>query len=272
MERKPLPVYRYGCRPGRSGGAELIPRSWAVSLGLRLILTVVHVPVLYGQGGPPLETDDPGTPGDGRWEINVAGTLEHSAERTLYEAPLADVNYGIGDRVQLKLEIPFLFERDGGSRSGLGNTLVGVKWRVLEDSTTGSALSTYPQLELRTPVLSLDDEQDESSLLLPIELATAWAGLGINAETGYRMIRGRRGELMYGLALGFKRGATIEVLSECNGWSDLDGADSELVCQIGARQELGAHYSLLGALGTGVIGSPIERTRLHMYFGLQSRW
>jgi hypothetical protein len=237
-----------------------------------VILGAVSAPVVYAQGGPPLETDDPGTLRGGRWEINLAGTVEHAAERTVYEAPLADANYGVSDRVQLKLEIPFLFERDGGARSGLGNPLLGVKWRFLEDSTSESAVSTYPQVELRTPVLSLDDQQDESSLLLPMELATIWHGLGINVETGYRMIRDKRGELMYGLAIGFQPVAKIELLSECNGWSDLDGADSELVCQVGARQEVGEHYSLLGAVGSGVTGDPGERTRLHMYFGLQSRW
>ena len=251
----------------------MIRRSCAVSFGLRLILTAaVRAPVLYGQGGPPLETDDPGTPGGGRWEINLAGTVEHAAERTRYEAPVADVNYGVGDRVQLKLEIPLLFEADGGTQSGLGNPLLGVKWRFLEDSTSGAAISVYPQLELPTPVLSLDDEQDESSLFLPIELATRWGGLGINAETGYRLIRDSRSELMYGLALGVHPAPAFELLSECTGLTDVGGGESELVCQLGARQEVGKNYSLLGALGTGVTGNPRERTRFQMYFGLQSRW
>ena len=250
----------------------MIQRNWAVSLGFRLILTAVRAPFVYGQGGPPLQTDDPGTPGDGRWEVNLAGTLEHSAERTLYEAPLADANYGVGDRVQLKLEIPFLFERDGEIRSGLGNPLLGVKWRFLDDSSTGSAVSVYPQLELRNTLLSPGDEQEGSSLLLPVELATALGALGINAETGYRMIQGSRGELMYGLAIGLEPVPRFELLSECNGSTGVGGDESELVCQVGARQEVGKDYSLLGALGTGVIGDPRKRTRSQVYFGLQSRW
>jgi hypothetical protein len=243
-----------------------------VFLGLRLILTAVRATVGHAQGGPPLETDDPGTPGDGRLEINVAGTVEQATERTLYEAPLADANYGIGDRTQLKLEIPLLFERDGGTRSGLGNPLLGFKWRLLQDSSSGSAVSIYPQLELRNSVLSLADEQEPTSLLLPVELATAWRGLGINAEAGYRLIRDSRGEVIYGLAIGFDPLPRIELLTECNGSDAVNGSDNELMCQVGARQELSDHYSLLGALGTGVRGDPRERTRFHMYFGLQSRW
>jgi hypothetical protein len=32
--------------------------------------------VTFGQGGPPMITDDPGTPGNGKWENNSTITLE----------------------------------------------------------------------------------------------------------------------------------------------------------------------------------------------------
>ena len=50
--------------------------------------------------GPPLITDDPGTPGDGRWEINLPITLEQTRSQRLFEAPLFDINYGLGERTQ----------------------------------------------------------------------------------------------------------------------------------------------------------------------------
>ena len=250
--------------PGRVFGAVLV---------FPLVsLSALGVPALQGQGGPPLETDDPGTPGNGRWELNLAGTLEHAAHRTLYEAPLADLNYGIGDRVQLKLEIPFLLARDGRTRTGLGNPLMGMKWRFLEDSSTGSAVSTYPQLELENSLLSPGGEPEESSLLLPLELATVWRGLGINAEAGFRVVRNSPGELIYGLALGLEAASGTELLSECNGWTETNGPGSDLICQLGARREIGEHHSLMAALGTGILGDSDERTRFHMYVGLQSRW
>src|SRR5215831_18405962 len=33
------------------------------------------------QGGPPMVTDDPGTPGDGHWEINIGSIATHSPGR-----------------------------------------------------------------------------------------------------------------------------------------------------------------------------------------------
>jgi hypothetical protein len=58
------------------------------------------------QGGPPLRTDDPGTPGPGRWEVNTAVTLEHVRGETSLDPPLADVKYLVGNRIQFKSELP----------------------------------------------------------------------------------------------------------------------------------------------------------------------
>ena len=94
--------------------------------------------LVFGQGGPPLITDDPGTPGDGTWEINLAFTAEKTAEdEWFFEAPLLDINYGVGDRVQLKFEIPWVWLHEEGeaTRNSLGNSEIGVKWRLFDQET-----------------------------------------------------------------------------------------------------------------------------------------
>ncbi len=49
-------------------------------------------------------TDDPGTPGNGKWEINLAVMFEHRPNETSYDAPAIDLNYGIGEHIQLTLQ------------------------------------------------------------------------------------------------------------------------------------------------------------------------
>ena len=71
---------------------------------------------VLAQGGPPLLTDDPGTPGNRNWEINIASTHFRSPGEREIEAPLLDINYGLGDRIQLKYEVPYLFDSDEGAR------------------------------------------------------------------------------------------------------------------------------------------------------------
>src|SRR3954463_9470128 len=60
---------------------------------------------------PPLNVDDPATPGCNKWEVNfvVDGDLARSGNE--YELPLLDINYGIGDNLQLKYEVPYSMVR-----------------------------------------------------------------------------------------------------------------------------------------------------------------
>jgi len=127
------------------------------------------------QGGPPLITDDTETPGDRRWEIEIAVTSEmrHSDERQ-FEVPLLDMNYGIGSNVELTYELPLLLNanRDEPSSLGLGNSLTGIKWRFLDEAKTGVSISIYPQYAFNNPTSSVCQGlvADDQELFLPLEL------------------------------------------------------------------------------------------------------
>ena len=121
--------------------------------GWPFVVTLFVPAVAAAQGGPPLRTDDPGTPGPGHWEINTALTAEKIPARTAFEAPLLDVNYGVGERVQLKVEAPLevVDQHGAGSETSVGNPMVGGKWRFLDRVGSKYAVSTYPQLEFVGP-------------------------------------------------------------------------------------------------------------------------
>ena len=59
-------------------------------------------------------TDDPGTPGNGKWENNMAIAFEHRPNETLIEAPAIDLNYGVGDHVQLTLQTALVILKRSG--------------------------------------------------------------------------------------------------------------------------------------------------------------
>ena len=58
-----------------------------------LILLTVSPATTWAQGGPPLITDDPDTPGPRHWEINFASVIESSTLHRQIEAPLVVLNY-----------------------------------------------------------------------------------------------------------------------------------------------------------------------------------
>src|SRR4029077_7489805 len=136
----------------------------------------------FGQGGPPLLTDDPGTPGNGNWEINMAYFQVFTREDRDIEAPLLDINYGWGDRIQLKCQTPYIWNKDGETRyrGALGNTLLGVKWRFYQQSRKGGwNISTYPQVDINNPDNSYARGLVELGprLLLPIEITKTFGPL-----------------------------------------------------------------------------------------------
>ena len=49
--------------------------------------------VAFAQAGPPLITNDTGSPGDGHWEINLAATGDRTGGTWNVIAPDDDINY-----------------------------------------------------------------------------------------------------------------------------------------------------------------------------------
>src|SRR5580693_9504163 len=101
------------------------------------------------QAGPPFLTNDPGTPGNGNWEINLGSAQTTARGAGSYQIPQIDLNYGLGERVQLTYQVPYLVQRTDGEprQSGWSNALPGIKWRFFDQGEAGWQLSTFPQVE-----------------------------------------------------------------------------------------------------------------------------
>ena len=105
--------------------------------------------IAFGQGGPPMITDDPGTPGNGKWENNFAIILNIGLTRPSIRCrQQIDLNYGVGEHIQLTLQnAPVLLKRSGhGLIGGLGGTEAAVKWRFLDEEKSGFDVSMFPRV------------------------------------------------------------------------------------------------------------------------------
>jgi hypothetical protein len=215
--------------------------------------------VATAQGGPPLLTDDPDTPGPGYWEINLATIVERSNASRRLQTPLVDLNYGVGERIQLKLEMPWLDARDTGrpSSSGLVAPTMGVKWRFLGQEGERVAWSTYPQLDI-----------DAKMGFLPTEMTLEVGDVEINGEIGKLIAADGGGGWRYGLSTEFGLHSGLELLGELHG-EQTGTSPTELVLELGGRRKLTSQIVLLLAAGTAVSGSPAERLRVRVYAGLQ---
>jgi hypothetical protein len=70
--------------------------------------------MVRSQAGPPFLTNDPGTPGNANWEINLASMQTLVRGMSSYQVPQIDVNFGVGDRIQLTYEEPEILQTSPG--------------------------------------------------------------------------------------------------------------------------------------------------------------
>ncbi len=235
-----------------------------------LLLVALAVPfeTARAQGGPPLLTDDPETPGAGHWEINVGFTFARNPDSALLETPRVDFNYGWGPRIQLKYELPWvvLDSRESSIRSGLGNSLVGVKWRFLDEERYGISISTYPQIEFNNPTSSAHHNLVERGrqFLLPIEMARKIGPLEATWEWGYNFREHQKGEWVSGFAAGHQLTKRLELLGEIHGTALRNFNETRLLFDVGGRLKLTRRTVLLYTTGR-VIRAPREEG--HPWFG-----
>jgi hypothetical protein len=226
-----------------------------------LIGTLFFSALSFGQGGPPLITDDPDPPGNGHWEINIALTLNAVTEAQTFELPHFDVNYGLGDSIQLKWEsgIALVTQTGSPALAGWEDSLFGVKWRILNGGEQGISLGTYPQFGVR---LFSSNNPDIAGpryyALLPVELKKGWGNFAISAEVGAVLSADAPNGWMYGVCGGYNVTQRIELLAEVHGQvSGTAGASllfpPGLIVQIGASLGFNDHLAAILSMGRALL-------------------
>jgi hypothetical protein len=244
-------------------------------LQFSILLLTAFLPSLCAraQGGPPFITDDPGTPGNKHWEIDFGWIADHNPGNAYYETPDIDMNYGWGDRIQLKYELPMAVYTDPNNttRSGLGESLIGVKWRPYEHHHAGDApsdenmdfsIGTYPQASINNPTSAVRRGIVENGpqYYLPMEMTAKWGPLNFNGEVGRwfgnQLIPSRWGR---GLIAGHEFNDRFELYSEIYDLQDANRIGStpkqrELTFDVGGRQTLDrkGHLRLLFMAGRAI--------------------
>jgi hypothetical protein len=246
-------------------------RSWFIQAGAWLQLASSGAAL--AQGGPPLVADDPGTPGDGRWEINLATIGSNSYRHWDVSAFDADINYGWGDDAQLKLDVPLAYAKDTGSgwKSGLGSIGVGVKWRFVDmGDEHGFSMSTYPQYLSGWSGYSRRHglAADRPEFFLPIEAAAEVGEFAFAAEAGRTFVRREPDEWEAGLAASHACfGGQVTCLVELHHtWAP---HNSQTLLNLGFRRSLNPSLALLGSVGREFGVDTPERQRLAFYLGFQ---
>lgn len=240
---------------------------------LRLVLLALLLSpfAARAQGGPPFLTNDPGTPGDAHWEINVAAaqTLEHDTDS--YQVPQFDFNYGVGERVQLTYEVPYVVDTMPGQshHSGWSNGYPGLKWRFLDQGEGGWQVSTFPQVETgaAVPAQQRGIASAGPRFLLPFEAARKVGPVDLDVEAGYYFPKQGLRERIIGLVAGHAFSDRLELDGELYDDRAIGGAPRYTLLDLGGRYQLSRGFNALFMAGRSVTGG--GGPTFNGYFGVQ---
>jgi hypothetical protein len=224
------------------------------------------------QGGPPLITNDPGTPGANQWEINLAvmPTLVQSGQN--YQVPQIDLNYGVGSRIQLTFEVPYVLQTAPGQtlQTGWGNAFPGVKWRFI-DNMHGWNVSVFPQVE--PPGLSSSVRKGLADpgprFLLPLEVQRNVGPMELNFEAGYYAPVHGREERIIGFAAGHQVNKKLEIIGEVYNDSAMGAPPHNTTWDLGDRYEFHKGLIQLFMAGRSFSGAASGQPTFFTYIGIQ---
>jgi hypothetical protein len=208
----------------------------------------------HAQAGPPMITNDPGTPGPGAWEVNLAATGAHGRDGWDADAPDIDINYGVGERVQLSVHSSLAHARAAGGAvdSGWGDLELGLRWRFLDQAAAGVDAAIQPLwvrgwsgAARRKGLASAHPE-----FVLPLQVARDFGTVAAGLELARHFAIGEDDAWQFGVfaARDCVRGATC--LLEVNA-SRADGGRTATIVNAGWRRPLAGGPTLMGSLGWG---------------------
>jgi len=246
-------------------------RAWLRFLALACILFVAPV-AARAQGGPPYFTNDPGTPGNHNWEINVGYIPFLLSDRSVSHVPDLDINFGVGKRIQLTYENAWLRVQDPNSpaKYGLGQSNAGVKWRFY-DAGDKLQISTFPQVFVNNPndAVKRGITPDANSFLLPFEFAKKFGPIGLDYEAGYQFVHNGADGWIMGLVAGHDFSERFEVDAEFYSVGTFHPSFSQPTLDAGARYKIRSPIVLLLMAGRGVNHASSDQPYFVGYFGVQ---
>jgi len=218
-------------------------------------------------------TDDPGTPGDRKWEINLAVAFAHRPNETAYDLPALDLNYGVGERIQLTLQTAsvLLKRSDHGPIGGLGGSEAALKWRFVDQEKSGFDMSMFPRVIFNVTQSSVRRglAEDGTRFQIPFQMAKSFGRLHIDGEFGPLASSVGRSEWLYGMVGGLDVAKPTMLMAELHGTSRMNFTRDVLTVNVGLRHQFSETRILIASLGHEVRTPDDQPLALIGYCGVQ---
>jgi hypothetical protein len=260
-----LRPFRFPCTVRAMASAA---RSTWILAGL---LFAVVAPAL--RAGPPFLTDDPVPVDLHHWEFYVFGQGDDAGGVDAVSGPAIELNYGVLPETQLHLVAPLASISGDGipAASGYGDTEVGIKLRLLDETATRPQVGIFPMAELATGDASRGLGNGRTWYRLPVWIQkdggpwTADAGGGVALDSA----PGQRDYGFGGALLTRNFGPTLTLGGELFGQgADTDADRGTLEANLGGSVNFTPNFNLLFSAGHSLAGD----RHLLWYLALYWTW
>ena len=185
-----------------------------------------------------------------------------------------DANYGVGDRIRLKYEVPWVVIHDEGSssRSTVRSSLVGIKWRFFDSAPLDWQVSTYSQISFLTAGSSVADgglHDSGTLLLIPLYVQPKVGWLTVNFELG--RVRNARGDdgAFGGVVLGHEATERLAFMGELHSKRADRAGLVDALANVGLHRCVDEHGTPLISLGRYLSDDIGARRTIVSYLGWQ---
>lgn len=222
---------------------------------------------IYGAGGVPMMTNGTGTPHYEEWEVNIAYDATLNSDTKRYKLPIFDINYGLSENIQLKVESAFMhIHNDTFKDSGIGDAEVGVKWRFFEQN--GLSFAVYPQYSFAPVKKNIkNDIASKESISLPLLVHKEFEKFGITGEVNYMTTNDEKSYLKTGLLFNYELNKKIELLAEIYRSAQFDSANETVSLNAGCTYAF--YHNINGLFSLGREIKSLEQKSTLLYIGLQ---
>jgi hypothetical protein len=167
---------------------DLRERSWTLGHVLAAAALVV-LPHADASASRPFETEDTGTVDPGRFEAELSGDLAHVEDADAWGAKLV-VAAGAWPGLEVRFETTavHLDPAAGPSRGGLGDSLIGAKYRLLDEDEHGAAPAVLAALALRLPTAREGLGLEGVDVIALVGAGKTLGALALNVNAAYTFV------------------------------------------------------------------------------------
>jgi len=163
----------------------MVARRLLPLIALALAAQVSHAGA--GGYGPPYITDDPEPVDFHHWEFYIASMYFHPRGDATGTFPHFELNYGAAANLQLHVIAPMQYNQPEGGQSayGYGDTELGVKYRIVQETARQPMVGVFPLIEVSTGNPRLGLGNGESQFFLPVWIQKTWGNWSSYGGGGY---------------------------------------------------------------------------------------